>query len=189
MFDRMWYLGKWQACQIRSECVAQHKAVAEKIMAYKSEYYDPAEAKTGVPWYVIGALDCREEDFAHDCYLGNGDTLSRPTRHVPAGRGPFSSWALGAADALTLGGWDRLPPPPAHWDIVTSLIKCESWNGLGYAHMGLPSPYVWAGTNKQVSGKYIEDGHFDPSAMDTQPGCAAIFLALRDYHGVDLNEA
>jgi lysozyme family protein len=188
MFDRMWYLEQWQKCQLKPSAVAQHQGAARKIMGFKAEFYDPAEAKTGVPWYLIGALDCREEDFAHHGYLGNGDSLSHNTTHVPRGRGPFASWAEGAIDALTLGGWDILPPD-GHWDLVTALIKSENYNGLGYGHMGLPSPYVWAGTNIQRAGKYVSDGHFDRNAVDTQPGVAGLFLALKQTYGVDLREA
>jgi lysozyme family protein len=187
MFNREWYLEQWQKCKILGDSVEQHKSVASLIIKFRAGFYDFVEAKTGVPWYVVGALDCRESDFDHQAYLGNGDPLNKPTHDVPRGRGPFPNWSTGAVDALILGGWDKLPPG-GHWDIVTALIKLESFNGEGYAHMGLPSPYVWAGTNIEKPGKYTSDGHFDPHAIDHQPGCAAILLTLRDLHGVDLNE-
>lgn len=188
MFDRMHVLNLWQNAIIMLDYEPELHALADKLISFKAGYYDQVEKQTNIPWYVVGALDSREESFDHSCYLGNGDPLSRPTRHVPQGRGPFSSWYAGAIDSLTLDGFSRLPSG-GHWDIVTSLIKCESYNGLGYAHMGLPSPYVWALTNQQKPGKYISDGHFDHSVWDRQPGCAAIFLALKKYHGVDLREA
>lgn len=184
MFSRMNILGFWNSCELAE--VPHAKVVAGKVLEFKA-MYDAVQAKTVVPWYVTGALDYREEDFDHQAYLGNGDPLDRPTVHVPKGRGPFSDWQSGAIDSIHISGWDRLPSG-AHWDVVTALMKCEAYNGLGYDRMGLRSPYVWAGTNMQQRGKYTSDGHFDPNAWDTQLGCAAILLALKLFHDVNVGE-
>lgn len=114
--------------------------------------------------------------------------MNKKTTHVPRGRGPFNSWSEGAIDAIHVSGWDILPKG-GHWDIVTCLIKCEAYNGEGYEHRGLRSPYLWGATSMQEDGKYTSDGHWDGGAWDTQVGCAALFLALKQFHGVDLNEA
>lgn len=188
IIDRMKILALWQDAHILPSRLNEMKHVADLIMQYKKDFYDPVERATRVPWYVTGAIDCREEDFHHGSYLGNGDSLYRVTTHVPRGRGPFSSWFAGAIDAFHLDGMDHLPVN-GHWDIVTALIKTEMYNGGGYASKGLPSPYVWGGTNIQKPGKYVSDGHFSPTAWDKQPGCAAMFLALKEFHGVDLSEA
>lgn len=191
MFSRMDILGFWQKCQITPTRLSAVMNEADKVFKYKTEFYDPVTAQTGVPWYIIGLLDDREESFRHDRYLGQGDPLNKKTVHVPAGRGPFrgpTAWIDGAVDAVHISGWDRLPSG-SHWDIVTALIKCEGFNGLGYAHMGLRSPYVWGATNMQQRGKYVRDRVFDGSVWDSQVGCAAILLALKKFHGVDLNEA
>lgn len=187
MFSRLDILGFWQKCQISSASLNAAKIFADKVMAYKF-MYDQVQSGTGVPFYVTGVVDMREENFNHHGYLGNGDPLNKKTVHVPKGRGPFANWYDGAIDAFSVSGWSRLPTN-GHWDIVTALIKLEAYNGLGYAHMGLRSPYVWAGTNMQQHGKYTSDGHFDANAWDTQMGCAAVLLALKEFHGVDLNEA
>lgn len=187
MFNRLAYLDLWRKCKIRDELLGEFANTANKVLGFKA-MYDPIALQTGIPWYVVGALDCREENFNHKGYLGNGDPLNKVTTHVPRGRGPFGSWSDGAIDALMMGGFSKLPTG-GHWDIVTALIKCEIYNGAGYHGMGLPSPYVWAGTNIQKPGKYTSDGHFDYLAMDHQPGTAGIFLALKANHGVDLSEA
>lgn len=181
MFSRQDVLGFWTNCALTD--VGRTRMQAERLLSFRS-LYDAAAAESQVPWYVIGALDYREEDFAHSGYLGNGDPLDRVTTHVPKGRGPFPDWSAGAADALSLGGWNVLPPGATRWDIVTVLQKCERWNGMGYAERGLRTPYVWAGTNKQQRGKYLSDGHFDVQAWDTQLGCAALFLALKQFAGI-----
>lgn len=183
----MTVLGWWHACQVRPEHVNEITRMADLCMKFKSIYYDPASAKTGIPWYVIAVIDMREEDFDHTGYLGNGDPLNRVTRDVPRGRGPFSSWADGAIDALTMDKFNRLPSG-GHWDIVTTLWKLEDYNGVGYRNMGLPSPYVWALTNQQVEGKYTSDGSYDPNVWDQQPGCAGVLLTLKTKYSIDLSE-
>ena len=73
------------------------------------------------------------------------------------------------------------PPHAAHWhdwSIGGALTLLEQYNGLGYASMGIPSPYVWASTDQYHAGKYIADGHFDPHAIDHQVGCAALLARM-----------
>ncbi|MFL6814014.1 MAG: hypothetical protein ACJ8EK_08230, partial [Bradyrhizobium sp.] len=96
--------------------------------------------------------------------------------HVPAGRGPFKSWEDAAVDALVL-----CPPFAARnedWSIGGTLTLLETYNGLGYASRGIPSPYLWAGTDQYTSGKYVRDGLYDPNAVDKQPGCAGLLMAM-----------
>lgn len=187
IINRISVLDLWTKCKVRSENVAQMNHQAQLAVSYKKEFYDPAADNTKIPWYVIAAIDMREESFRHNAYLGNGDPLWRETTHVPAGRGPFTSWAKGAIDALTMRGFERLAPGH-HWDIVTALMKLEEFNGLGYRARGIPSPYVWGLTTEQHAGKYTSDGHFDSAHWDTQPGCAALLLTLKTKFAVDLSE-
>ncbi|WP_245453663.1 hypothetical protein [Bradyrhizobium sp. AC87j1] len=49
-----------------------------------------------------------------------------------------------------------------------------------YAARGLPSPYLWSGTNQYRAGKYVRDGVFDPGKVDPQLGCAALMIALME---------
>lgn len=178
-------LKRWRSCELLKSKATIFESEAKRALSFKTSHYDHVELATGVPWYVVAAIDMREEDFNHSEYLGNGDPWNKVSVHVPKGRGPFSSWYDGAIDALKLEGFDQIK----HWDIVTALIKLELYNGLGYKKKGIPSPYVWAGTNIQTTGKYVADGSFDASAWDSQPGCAGLLLALKTNHGVDLREA
>jgi len=186
--DRGHVLSLWQSAFIEPARTLEVKNTAGLLIGFREKYYDPVEKATGIPWYVVGALDFREESFDHFAYLGNGDLLSRPTIHVPRGRGPFSSWYAGAIDALHYDGLDSLDPAD-HWNIVTALIKTEKYNGMGYFKHGLPSPYVWGATNIQKAGKYTSDGHWSPETWDKQLGCAAIWLGLKQFYNVDLSEA
>ena len=58
------------------------------------------------------------------------------------------------------------------------LIGLELYNGLGYASKGVPSPYLWAGTDQYRSGKYVRDGVYDPNHVDQQLGCVAMLKSM-----------
>ena len=56
----------------------------------------------------------------------------------------------------------------------------ELYNGEGYENYHhMASPYLWAGTDQYVSGKYVADGKFDAAKVDTQLGCAVLLTAMR----------
>jgi lysozyme family protein len=138
--------------------------------------YQAVEAKTGVPWFVIAVIHERESSQDWTGSLAQGDPWNRVSVHVPAGRGPFKSWEEAAVDALV-----NCPPYAARnkdWSIGGLLTIAEQYNGVGYANKGRPSPYIWSGTDQYVSGKYVRDGVYDPSAIDKQLGCAGLLLSM-----------
>lgn len=138
--------------------------------------YQSVSSRTGVPWAVIAVIHQREssQDWARS--LAQGDPWNKVSVHVPAGRGPFNSWADAAVDALV-----NCPPYAARnkdWSIGGTLTMLERYNGLGYAARGRPSPYIWSGTDQYVSGKYVRDGVYDANVVDQQPGCANLLLTM-----------
>jgi lysozyme family protein len=123
---------------------------------------------------VIHERECSQEWTRS---LAQGDPWDRVSVHVPAGRGPFKSWEDAAVDAL-----NDCPPYAGRnkdWSIGALLTKLEEYNGLGYAARGVPSPYVWAGTDQYRAGKYIRDGVYDPDVIDSQAGCAGLLMAMK----------
>jgi lysozyme family protein len=66
--------------------------------------------------------------------------------------------------------------PP--WDIPRMLYEAERWNGFGYRNRRVPSPYLWAGTQHYVQGKYTKDHTWDPNAVSKQIGVAPILKRL-----------
>ena len=170
------YARQWDAMVINPSRAAEFERLAKFAVDNKARY-QAIEALTGVTWPHIAVLHRRESDADFDTYLGNGEPLNRVTRLVPKGRGPFTgadAFEKGAIDALHLDGLDAVPD----WRLEKILYYCEVFNGAGYANHGLPSPYVWGGTNQQRPGKYPSDGVFDPNIMDTQPGCAPILAMI-----------
>lgn len=154
--------------------------LSDKLKANKAPY-QAVQDEIGVPWQMVAVIHVRE---AGETDIGqwkrclhNGERIigtGRKTKLVPAGRGPFSTWHAAAIDALKQKGFDKIKS----WPVSRVLWGLEPYNGYGYRNKGLNSPYLWASTNHQQRGKYVADGVFDPSVMDTQIGCAALLKYL-----------
>ncbi len=163
---------RWSAAKPTRNFVS----IAKSLVAAKSRYVT-VQNRTGVPWYFIAIVHERESSQSWTASLAQGDPWNEVSTHVPAGRGPFSSWADAAVDALV-----RCPPFVAHngdWSVGGLLTEFENYNGLGYAAMDKPSPYVWSGTDQYTSGKYVRDHVYDANTIDAQPGCAGILIAMQ----------
>jgi lysozyme family protein len=173
------YEALWAKMVIRPEKKEGFARYANLIAAGRSEY-EEVEKTTGVPWWFVGIIHLRESNCNFKTALHNGDPLwdrnGNPlkTVHVPAGRGPFKTWAEGASDALRLEGLDKVKA----WDLPTALFEFEKYNGLGYISKGVNSPYVWAGSNLYSRGKFVADGKFSSIFIDPQPGCAPMLQIL-----------
>lgn len=164
---------RWTDCHISTEMGPAFEKVANRLVAADAKArYQKVEKITGVPWWFIAVVHQREASQNWSTQLGQGDPLSKKSTHIPKGRGPFKTWEEGAVDALV-----NCAPFAARnkdWSIGGSLAMLEKYNGLGYYNKGVPSPYIWAGTNQYTSGKYVADGVYNPSAVDTQLGCAGL---------------
>lgn len=151
---------------------------AQKAVANKERYLSIAR-RSGMPdiaWVFIAVSHYRESSFDFSRSLAQGDPWNRVSTHVPAGRGPFSSFEDAAVDALV-----NCAPYAARlkdWSIGGMLTNLERYNGVGYANKGIPSPYIWSGTDQYQKGKYIRDGVFDAHTVDKQLGCAGLILAM-----------
>jgi len=134
--------------------------------------YQVISQQTTVPWFIVAIIHYREANQSWTANLAQGDPWDRVSVHVPAGRGPFRSFEAAAVDALT-----NCSPHAAKWKDWSAggaMTLLELYNGLGYADRGLPSPYVWAGTDQYVRGKFVADHVFDPNFVDRQLGCACV---------------
>jgi len=149
--------------------------VAGRLVGSKARYQTVA-SRTGVPWFIIAVIHEREASQDWLGSLAQGDPWNKVSVHVPVGRGPFQSWEDAAVDALV----DCAPHAARwkDWSAGGALTLLEQYNGLGYANRGVPSPYVWAGTDQYRSGKYVRDGVYDPIVVDRQLGCAGLLKAM-----------
>ncbi|WP_316190973.1 hypothetical protein [Bradyrhizobium sp. SZCCHNS2096] len=165
-------LARWQQAKLTRD----FSVVARRLVASKARY-QVVSAQTGVPWYAIAVIHERESSQSWSASLAQGDPWDRVSVHVPAGRGPFKSWDEAAVDSLA-----NCAPYAARWkdwSIGGTLTLLEQYNGLGYFRRGVPSPYVWAGTDQYRAGKYVRDGVYDPAVVDRQLGCAGLLLAMK----------
>lgn len=154
--------------------------VAKRLVAAKVRY-QAVESVTGVPWPFIAVTHQRESSQNWNRSLAQGDPWDAVSVNVPAGRGPFGSWEAAATDALVNCG-----PYAARnkdWSIGGLLALLERYNGVGYFNRGIPSPYIWSGTDQYTKGKYVRDGVFDPEEVDKQLGCAGLILAMMQLDG------
>ena len=169
--------------------VAQANIEARAIIGAKERYLK-VEARTGVKWFVVGLLHVREAGLEHgkprfDRWLHNGDPMKdkqgRPTQtiHEPFHRPPDPkvSWEDGAYDALVVV--ERLDQIK-DWGPERVAYASEKFNGFGYRSpsRNIPSPYLWGGTNIQKRGKFVEDGKYDKTVMDSQIGSMAVLKQL-----------
>lgn len=150
-------------------------SIAKRLVAAKPRY-QAVEKRTGVPWPFIAVTHQREASQNWKTQLGQGDPLDRVSTHVPKGRGPFATWEDGAYDALV--NCSPFAARNKDWSIGGTLAMLEQYNGLGYFRRGVPSPYLWAGTDQYSAGKYVADGVYDPNHVDRQPGCANLLKAM-----------
>jgi lysozyme family protein len=166
-------LVRWQQAKLTRKALSDK--VAKDLVAAKPRY-QKVEAATGVPWPVIAVIHERESSQNWGRSLAQGDPWNKVSIHVPAGRGPFDSWEDAAIDALT-----ECHPYLAKrkdWTLAGVLIALEMYNGIGYAAKGVPSPYLWAGTDQYKSGKYIADGVYNAAVVDQQLGCVAMLFSM-----------
>lgn len=164
---------RWASCKPLKQ--SSFNAVAKHLVDAKQRYLTVAN-KTGVPWFIIAVIHEREASQNWFTQLGQGDPLDRASVHVPKGRGPFATWEEGACDALV-----NCAPFAARnkdWSVGAALTVLEGYNGYGYSNRGVPSPYLWSGTDQYKSGKYVRDGVYDPNAVDGQLGCAGLLMAM-----------
>lgn len=172
---RAGYRNLWQRCALDPSTEQNTLRIARLLIAPAAmEHYNAAAAATGVPAGLIAAINYRESSGTFDAYLGNGDPLSKVTTHEPAGRGPFTTWEEGAADALK----DRERPRDGQWSIEFALYFAEDFNGRGYQAHNENSPYVWSQTNLEQQGMFTTDHGYDPAVIDRRPGIAALFRAF-----------
>lgn len=173
------YRGLWDSMLIHPFAFERATVIAQTIINGKARY-QVVEKATGVPWWFTGVIHSMEADCSFRCHLHNGDPLSARTVHEPKGRpidgSPPFPWEVSAEDALRCEGLSTWKD----WSIPGALYRLEAYNGWGYRHHGVWTPYLWSGSNHYDAGKYIADGEWDADAVSDQIGAAALLRKLLD---------
>lgn len=158
---------------------AAHDAAADLFEAHWNKHrarYEAVAAKTDVPAKLIAALHWRESSGNFKTYLHQGDPLGKPAVHVPKNIPVFHKWEDAAIHALQMknGVRNDLGIEQDTKDPASLATYAEFYNGLGYHNRGVPSPYVYSGTNQYSSGKYVADGKYNAKVKDKQVGVMAL---------------
>lgn len=176
------HAGPAGSAQLRlSSTQAQDAAAFRRNFEQNRGRYEAVAQKTDLPAELIAALHWRESGGDFGTYLHQGDPLGRPAVHVPRNIPVFDRWEDSAVHALgQKAGYQQALGLNQHSTDPGALAAyAELYNGLGYHFRNRPSPYVYAGTDRYGSGKYVADGVFDASAVDKQVGVMALLQALR----------
>jgi lysozyme family protein len=155
--------------------------------------YEAAAKAVGVPWYLVGLLHMMECSCDFRLHLHNGDPLVSKTVDVPVGRPPDpwpipgatadELWLCSAIDALKCDGFDHWK----NWTIEGILYCIEKYNGWGYRlNHHENDPYLWAASNHQMPGKYVADGKWSATAIDSQIGAAVILRRMVDQSLIEV---
>lgn len=163
---------------VRPERVASADALAKKLAQSQGRYEAVARA-VSMPWQVVAVIHLKEgggTDGVFDKHLHNGDPLTDRTVHTPKGHPvegtPPFTWEQSATDALArFRAW-------TDWSAAGTLWQLERYNGWGYRNHGVPTPYLWAWTQHYEKGKFVGDGHFDPEAVSSRSGVAAVLRRM-----------
>jgi lysozyme family protein len=154
------------------------RVAARLTGAHVKSVYQSIQAQTKVPWFIVAVIHEREASQNFTKSIAQGDPYNQVSTHVPKGRGPFRTFEEAAYDALV-----RCAPKAAawtDWSVGGALTILQEYNGLGYANKGVPSPYNWAGTNQYTRGKYVADGRYDATVVDSQLGCAGLLISMME---------
>jgi lysozyme family protein len=183
---RAGYTELFGTCRInasRAGEVAWHRA---RLLKNRARYEEVA-AQTGAPWWFIGIVHALEASFNFAGHLHNGDPLTGRTVQVPKGRpaqwNPPNDWVSSAVDAIRYEGY----ADAADWSLPVALYRFESYNGFGYRSRNINSPYLWSFSNHYTSGKFVQDGRYDPTAVSRQCGAAVMLKALVAAGDIDLS--
>ena len=181
------YQNLWKLCKINVEDIDEIDLILSSIGVLTAEY-QRVEKKTGVPWYVVAVIHSLESGCNIHTHLHNGDLLTSRTIHVPKGRPktgkPTFKWYDSAIDAMRYKGLDQW----MDWEIPGILFKIEEYNGFGYRlhHPAVLTPYLWAGSNHYIRGKYKADGVWSEKLASKQIGAAVLLLRMVERGIIDI---
>lgn len=183
------YAYNYARCVIGKEWMPLVEKYVSKYKANK-HIYEQISALTPnkIPPKVIAVIHMKESSMDFDTHLHNGDSLSRRTVQVPKGmpkappaNGKRYTFIESALDALKHDGFFNV----TDWSIGNTHFMLEKYNGSGYrtgaGRNTIPrnaSPYTYSGTQFYISGQYVKDGKFSPTAKAKNLGCMAFLKAL-----------
>ncbi len=181
------YQALWDSMDVSEAWLPQARAIAEKIIRNQARY-NSVVAGSSIPWWFVGIVHAMECSLRFDQHLHNGDKLSERTVRIPAGRPasgfPPFTWEASAKDALACDDIDKV----TDWSLPNVLYLWHRYNGVTneYSRRGIPTPYLWSGSQFYKKGKYVADRKFDPEAVSKQVGAAVLLWMLVQLKAVEI---
>jgi uncharacterized protein (TIGR02594 family) len=106
--------------------------------------------------------------------------------HEPEGRPeegePPFEWEESARDAMKYEGLDEWDD----WSLPAMLYLLEAYNGWGYYHRKVKTPYLWSFSSHYTGGKFVKDKVFSATTFSKQAGAAVILRRLVDQQVISL---
>ena len=153
------------------------ESAAKRLVGFiDAGHYKPGCDQTGVPQKDAATSFEREASSNFRDGPAQGDPIDRVSVHVPRGIGPFSTWTGAQIKAYQIDGLDKIGAQ--NWTWERSCYEWELFNGFGYRSHGIHSPYLWAGSNIYERGKYVADGVWSASAVDSQLGVIPMMYCI-----------
>lgn len=166
-------LEKTQPTKLGREQQADLNAFQNNYEANKSRY-EAVGKEADMPPQLVAAIHWRESSGNFGKYLHQGDPLGAPAKRVPTNIPVFGKdeWDKAAVHALKMKSKckDELGINKDTQDRAKMAAFAERYNGMGYSNKGVPSPYVYSGTDSYTSGKYIADHVYSADTVDQQLG-------------------
>lgn len=175
------YKSNWDSMEIKGSWRSQVYRKARQIVANKDKYVEISKMfPNNIPWYFIGIIHNLECGLDFGKHLHNGDSLSRRTYRVPAGRPrtgtPPFTFTESAYDALAMKGFDKI----TDWSPEHMAYLFEKYNGFGYRYRRRTNPYLWSGSQHYTRGKFVRDHVYSATAVSQQIGCMPLLKAILD---------
>jgi len=178
----------WKSMTVSTDWKAKADAIAKKIVATQGRYAATVIG-TKVPWWFVAVVHSMECSLRFGEHLHNGDPLTAQTVRVPRGRPPTGappfSWEESARDSIVYEKLDKV----TDWSLPSVLYHWHRYNGINneYKLRGIPTPYLWSGSQHYRKGKYVTDGVFDPDEVSRQVGAAVLLKSLIDLGAVTID--
>jgi lysozyme family protein len=155
---------------------------AEQILRHKEVIpnFKPVQDVLGIPMVWMICSFERESGLDFTRSPAQGDRWDRVSVNVPRGVGPFKSFTDAALWSYRHDGLDKNSAP---WTWAYGCWGWEKFNGFGPRDHGRVSGYVFSGTDQYdppagLGGKYVSDGRWSGSTVDSQLGCVPLALEL-----------
>lgn len=186
---RIEYQSLFNNCAIRPGHMAVVDQAVGRLHANRERYQRVGDG-LGIPWAFVAVIHNMESSLDFYRHLHNGDTLTKRTVQVPAGRpkagNPPFTWEESARDAISMKG----PGAGTDWSLAGLLYQLERYNGWGYRlyHRHVLSPYLWCFSNHYKSGKYVADGTWSDTAISRQCGAAVLLRRMAEKGLADFTD-